>query len=129
MTEIIRKYAADILSRADVQNLFNNVKKANESLVTDLVPEPLTEAEIQMILQNLLREKVSVRDMVTILETLGYHCRVNKDLDYLTEQVRMALSRSICKQHQHPDSGEIPVITLDPAVEEQVAQGLSQDGQ
>jgi flagellar biosynthesis protein FlhA len=129
LTEFIKKNSADILGRADVQNLLTNVKKSNESLVTDLVPETLTEAEIQIILQNLLREKVSIRDMVTILESLGYHCRVNKDPDYLTEQVRMALSRSICKQHQNPDTGELPVLTLDPTVEEQMAQGLTQDGQ
>ncbi len=129
LTEVIKKNSADILGRADVQNLLANVKKVNESLVGDLVPDTLTEAEIHIILQNLLREKVSVRDMVTILEALSYHCRVNKDPDYLTEQVRMALSRSICKQHQNPESGELPVVTLDPAVEEQIAQGLTPDGQ
>lgn len=129
LTEMIKKNSADILGRSDVQNLLTNVKKVNESLVTDLVPDTLTEAEVQIILQNLLREKVSVRDMVTILEALSYHCRVNKDPDYLTEQVRMALSRSICKQHQNPDTGELPVVTLDPMVEEQMAQGLTQDGQ
>jgi flagellar biosynthesis protein FlhA len=128
LTEVIRKNAADILSRADVQNLLNNVKKANESLVTDLIPDTLAEADLQLVLQNLLREKVSVRDMVTILETLSYHCRVSKDADYLTEQVRMGLSRSICKQYTSADSGELPVVTLDPAVEEQLAQGLSNDG-
>jgi flagellar biosynthesis protein FlhA len=129
LTEMIKKNSADILGRSDVQNLLTNVKKVNESLVTDLVPDTLAEAEVQIILQNLLREKVSVRDMVTILEALSYHCRVNKDPDYLTEQVRMALSRSICKQHQNPDTGELPVVTLDPMVEEQMAQGLTQDGQ
>ncbi len=129
LTEVIKKNAADILSRSDVQNLLNNVKKSNESLVGDLVPEMLNEAQIHLILQNLLREKVCIRDMVSILEALSYHARVNKETDYLTEQVRMALSRSICKQHQNPENGELPVITLDPAVEEQVAQGLTQDGQ
>jgi flagellar biosynthesis protein FlhA len=129
LTEVIKKNAADILGRADVQNLLTNVRKINEPLVTDLIPDTLTEAEIQVILQNLLREKVSIRDMVTVLEALGYHCRVNKDPDYLTEQVRMALSRSICKQHQNPETGELPVLTLDPMVEEQIAQGLTPDGQ
>jgi flagellar biosynthesis protein FlhA len=129
LTEMIKKNAAEILGRGDVQNLLGNTKKVNESLVGDLVPDTLTEAEIQIILQNLLREKVSIRDMVTILEALSYHCRVSKEPDYLTEQVRMALSRSICKQHQNPDTGELPVVTLDPVVEEQMAQGLSQDGQ
>jgi len=129
LTEMIKKNAADILGRSDVQNLLTNVKKSNETLVTDLVPEMLTEADVHLILQNLLREKVCIRDMVSILESLSYHARVNKDTDYLTENVRMALSRSICKQHQNPDNGELPVITLDPAVEEQIAQGLTQDGQ
>lgn len=129
LTEMIKKNAADIMGRADVQNLLNNVKKVNDSLVSDLVPDTLTEAEVQIILQNLLREKVSIRDMVTILEALGYHCRVNKDPDYLTEQVRMALSRSICKQHQNPETGELPVVTLDPMVEEQMAQAFTPDGQ
>lgn len=129
LTEMIKKNAAEILGRGDVQNLLGNTKKVNESLVGDLVPDILTEAEVQIVLQNLLREKVSIRDMVTILESLGYHCRVSKEPDYLTEQVRMALSRSICKQHQNPDTGELPVVTLDPVVEEQMAQGLSQDGQ
>jgi flagellar biosynthesis protein FlhA len=129
LTEVIKKNAADILGRSDVQNLLNNVKKSNESLVTDLVPEMLNEAQVHLILQNLLREKVCVRDMVSILEALSYHARVNKETDYLTEQVRMALSRSICKQHQNPENGELPVVTLDPAVEEQIAQGLTQDGQ
>ena len=129
LTEVIKKNAADILSRSDVQNLLNNVKKSNDSLVGDLVPEMLNEAQIHLILQNLLREKVCIRDMVSILEALSYHARVNKDTDYLTEQVRMGLSRSICKQHQNPENGELPVITLDPAVEEQIAQGLTQDGQ
>ncbi len=129
LTEVIKKNAADILSRADVKGLLENVKKVNDSLVGDLVPDALTEAEIHVILQNLLRERVSIRDMVTILEALSYHCRVNKDPDYLTEQARMALSRSICKQHANPETGELPALTLDPAIEEQMAQGLSQDGQ
>lgn len=129
LTEVIKKSAPEILCRADVQNLLTNVKKVNDTLVSDLVPDTLTEAEVHVILQNLLREKVSIRDMVSILEALSYHCRVNKDPDYLTEQVRMALSRSICKQHQNPETGELPVLTLDPAIEEQIAQGLSPDGQ
>ncbi|MEM0950633.1 MAG: flagellar biosynthesis protein FlhA [Cyanobacteria bacterium P01_H01_bin.74] len=129
LTEFIKKNAADIISRGDVQNLLNTVKKSNESLVTDLVPDPLTEADIHIILQNLLRESVCVRDMVSILEALSYHSKVNKDVDYLTEQVRMALSRSICKQHQNSETGELVVLALDPVLEEKIVQGLTQDGQ
>jgi flagellar biosynthesis protein FlhA len=128
LTEVIKRFSADILSRADVQGLLDNVKKTAEPLVTDLIPDPLTAAELHIILQNLLRERVSIRDMVAVLEALSYHCRVSKDTDYLTEQCRMALSRTICKQYQSPDTGELPVLTLSPEVEEQLAQGLSEDG-
>lgn len=128
LTEVIKRHAADILSRADVQNLLNNVKKDNDGLVSDIVPDEITEAEIHVILQQLLSESVSIRDMVSILEAIGYHVRVGKDPDYLTEQCRMALSRQICKQHTIPETGELPVLTLDPSLEEQMAQALSQDG-
>lgn len=128
LTEVIKRHCAEILSRSDVQNLLTNVRKMNEALVTDLIPDPITEAELHLILQNLLREKVSIRDMVSILEALSYHCRVSKDPDYLTEQARMALSRTICKQHMNPDNEELPAITLDPEIEEQLAQAISQDG-
>jgi flagellar biosynthesis protein FlhA len=129
LTEVIRRYAADILSRNDVQNLIDNVKKTSDSLVSDLIPDQLSVAEVHVILQQLLKEKVCVRDMVTILESLSYHCRVSKSPDYLIEQCRTALSRSICKQHQHPETGELPAITLAPEVEEQLAQGLGPAGQ
>jgi flagellar biosynthesis protein FlhA len=128
LTEIIKRYAAEILSRQDVQSLLEHVKKTAETLVTDLVPDSISVSELHVILQNLLREKVSIRDMVIILEALSYHTRVSKDPDYLTEQCRMALSRSICKQFENPDTGELPVLTLAPEIEEQMAQGLSDDG-
>lgn len=128
ITEVIKRNASDIFSRADVQSLLDNVKKTQEPLVSDLVPDEISEAELHVILQNLLIEKVSIRDMVSILEAIGYHVRISKDPDYLTEQCRMALSRNICKQHQNPETGDLPIVTLDPVVEEQIAQGLSQDG-
>ena len=128
LTEVIKRYSAEILSRQDVQNLLENVKKVSETLVSDLIPDPITVSELHVILQNLLREKVSIRDMTMILEALSYHSRVSKDPDYLTEQCRMALSRTICKQHQNPENGELPVITLSPDIEDQLAQGLSDDG-
>ena len=128
LTEIFKRNAADIFSRLDLQNLLENTKKTSESLVNDLIPDQLSVAEVHQVLQNLLRERVSVRDMVSILESLSYHCRVSKDPDYLTEQVRMALSRSICKQHQDPSSGELPILSLAPEIEEEMAKGLVDDG-
>ncbi|MDX2085851.1 MAG: flagellar biosynthesis protein FlhA [Candidatus Melainabacteria bacterium] len=124
LTEIFKRLAPDILSRKDVQELLENVRKSADSLVNDLIPDTLSVAELHVILQNLLKEKVSIRDMSSILEALSYHCRVSKDADFLTEQVRMALSRAICKQHLNPDTGDLPVVTLAPEVEEMLAQGL-----
>jgi flagellar biosynthesis protein FlhA len=128
LTEVIKRYAADILSRQDVQNLLDNVKKNSDSLVGDLIPDAITVSELHLILQNLLREKVSIRDMVGILEALSYHTRVNKEPEYLTEQCRMALSRTICKQNINPETGDLPALTLAPDIEDQLAQGLSDDG-
>lgn len=128
LTEVIKRYASEILSRQDVQNLLDNVKRTSESLVTDLIPDPLTLSELHIILQNLLKERVSVRDMIGILEALSYHTRVSKEPDYLTEQCRMALSRNICKQYLNPENEELPALTLAPEIEDQMAQGLSEDG-
>ncbi|MBK8190621.1 MAG: flagellar biosynthesis protein FlhA [Vampirovibrionales bacterium] len=128
LTEILKRNLADILNRGDVLNLLDNLKRQNESLVSDLIPDLLSSAQVHVILQHLLRERVSIRDLSSILEALGYHARVHKDPDFLAEQCRMALSRAICKQHQDPDSGDLPVITLAPEVEEQMAQGLMEDG-
>jgi flagellar biosynthesis protein FlhA len=125
--ETLKTHAGDILSRQDVQGLLENTKKTAESLVSDLIPSSISTAEVHVILQNLLREKVSIRDLVTILETIGYHVRVSKDAEYLTDQCRIALSRSICKQHAAPDSGDLPAITLAPDLEEQLAQGVVND--
>ncbi|MEB3245456.1 MAG: flagellar biosynthesis protein FlhA [Vampirovibrionales bacterium] len=124
LSEVLKRHAADILSRQDVAGLLDHTKKTAESLVADLVPGSISAAELHVVLQNLLREKVSIRDLTTILETVGYHVRVSKDPDYLSEQCRVALSRAICKQHASPESGDLPAVTLAPELEEQLAQGL-----
>jgi len=129
LSEIVKKFSSDILSRQDVQTLLDNQKKTADSLVEDLIPDLLTVSELHVILQNLLRERVTIRDLTSILEALTYHARISKDKDFLTEQCRMALSRSICKQYQDPDTGELPVITLAPDVEEQVLAGLTNNGE
>lgn len=127
LTEVIKKNAAEIVSRADIQQLIDNLKKeVSEDYVTDLMKD-LTVAEVQQIVYNLLKERVSVRDLKTILEVLSLQSRVSKNADYLTEQVRQALSRSICKQNL-ADTGELLAVTLDPDVENTIAQGVSPDG-
>ncbi len=129
LSEVVKRYAPDILSRQDVQTLLNHLKRTSEALVEDLIPDQLTIAELHVILQNLLKERVSIRDLGSILEALSYHSQVSKDRDYLTEQCRMALSRSICKQYLDPGTGELPVITLAPDVEEKLANGLTENGE
>lgn len=128
LTEVIKKNASEILSRADVQQLIDNLKKeVNEEYVNDLMKE-LNASEVQQVMQNLLRERVPVRDLKTILETLSLHIKTNKNTDFLTEQTRRALARSICKQNL-ADTGELLAITLSPEVENIIAQGVSPDGQ
>jgi flagellar biosynthesis protein FlhA len=129
LTEIIKRNASEILSRSDVHSLLENLKEKAEGLVGDLIPDQLSQAELHLILQNLLKERVSIKDLASILEALSYHSRVSKDKDYLTEQARMALSRSICKQYTDPGSGELPVITLAPVVEEELATGMTENGE
>ena len=87
----------------------------------------ITHSEVQVVMQNLLRERVSVRDLQTILETISTFSRANKEPEYLTEQCRMALSRSICKQNM-TDAGDLLAITLSPDVENVIAAGMSAGG-
>ena len=127
LTEVIKKNSAELVSRADIQQLIDNLKKeVSEEYVSDLMKD-LTVAEVQQIVYNLLKERVSVRDLKTILEVLSLQSRVSKNADYLTEQVRQALSRSICKQNL-ADTGELLAVTLAPEVENTIAQGVSPDG-
>jgi flagellar biosynthesis protein FlhA len=127
LTEVIKKNASDIITRADVQSLIENVKKTAESLVEDLLKDS-SAAEIQVVLQNLLRERISIRDLHTILETISKFSRVNKNPDFITEQCRLSLARSICKQNL-ADTGELLAVTLAPDVESTIMSGISNDGQ
>ena len=128
LTEIIKKNAADILSRNDVKQLIENLKKeVSEDYVKDLMTE-INISDVQIVMQNLLKERISVRDLRTILETMSLQVRVNKNTDFLTEHVRQALSRTICKQNLSA-TGELLAITLAPDIESAIAQGMSPDGQ
>jgi len=127
LTEIIKKNAADILTRADVQQLIDNLKReVPDEYVTDVMKD-VSVGDVQQILQNLLRERVSIRDLKTILETMSLQSRISKNHDFLTEQVRTALARNICKQNLS-DTGELLAITLAPDVEQTIAQGVAPDG-
>lgn len=128
LTEVIRKNSSEILSRADIQQLIDNLKKEiSDDYVSDLMKE-MSLADVQQVVQNLLKERVSIRDLRTILETMSLQIRVNKSHSFLTEQCRQALARNICKQNLS-DTGELLVITIAQDVEQQIAQGVNPDGE
>ena len=119
LTEVIRQHIAELLTRQDVQNLINNIKDNNSALVDELVPKLLSIGEIQKVLQNLISEGISIRDLVTIFETLADHASVTRDTDILTEYVRQSLKRAISGKYFSPNE-VTNVITLDPAVEQEI---------
>ncbi len=95
LTEVIRQHIDELLSRQDVQNLVNNIKETNPTLVDELVPKLLGIGEIQKVLQNLLREGISIRDLLTVFETMADHAATTRDTDVLTEYARQSLKRAI----------------------------------
>lgn len=127
LTEVIRRHAAEILSRQDTANLIDNVKKTEPAVVEELIPNLMTVGEVQKVLQNLLREGVSIRNVATILEALGDHARETRDVDVLTEHARAALARVICRQYRNAD-GELVVATVDPEIEEEIARSIEGRG-
>lgn len=128
LTEIIRQYIADLLTRQDVQNLVNNVKESNPSLVEELIPKLLGLGDIQKVLQNLLREGISVRDLVTIFETLADHAAATRDTDILTEYVRQSLKRAISNKY-FPLNETTSIVTLDPSLEQEIMGSVKQTEQ
>ncbi|MBR6451863.1 MAG: flagellar biosynthesis protein FlhA [Lachnospiraceae bacterium] len=128
LTEVIRQFIAELLSRQDVQNLVNNIKETNPSLVDELIPKMLGLGEIQKVLQNLLREGISIRDLLTIFETLADHATVTRDTDVLTEYVRQSLKRAISAKY-FPANEQTSVVTLDPAIEQEIMNSVKQTEQ
>lgn len=125
LTEIIRQYISELLTRQDVQNLINNLKETNPSLVEDLVPKLLGLGDIQKVLQNLLKEGVSIRDLLTIAETLADYAPTTRDTDILTEYVRQSLKRAISTKY-FPPHETTSVVTLDPKVEQEIMGSVKQ---
>lgn len=122
LTEFIKSYAHEILSRQDVQELLDTVKENNEALVDELVPNQLLVGDIQKVIQALLKEKVSIRDLETILEALADSSRTSKNLDYLIECSRQSLMRNISKQYSV--EGKITFVTIDPYLETKLAESI-----
>ena len=122
LTEIIKQHADEILGRQETQNLLDNLRKTNSALVDEVVPNLLSVGEVQKVLANLLHERISIRDMSTILEVLADYGTATKDTDILTEYVRHAMARHITQQNVQ--NGVLPCITLDPALENKIAGGV-----
>ena len=128
LTEVIRNHIAELLTRQDVQNLVNNLKESNPVLVDELIPKLLGLGEVQKVLQNLLREGISIRDLLTIFETLADHAATTRDTDVLTEYVRQSLKRAISSKF-FPANETTSVITLDPKVEQEIMSSVKQTEQ
>ncbi|MCX5988763.1 MAG: flagellar biosynthesis protein FlhA [Chloroflexota bacterium] len=128
LTEVIKGNAANILSRQDVQTLITNLKAEHPAVVDELIPGVLSIGETQKVLQNLLRERITIRDLVTIVETLADYARQTRDTEALTEYVRQRLARAISAQYRGAD-GLVHVITLSPRVEQQLTEALKQTDQ
>lgn len=125
LTEVMKRHAHELLGRQETKSLLDHVHETAPALVDDVVPNTLTLGQVQRVLANLLQERVSIRDMVTILETLADLGRQVKDPDGLTEQVRQALARQICHQFRVPGQ-PLSVVTFSPTVEEQLQESMVQ---
>ena len=125
ISEIIKRYSHEFLGRQEVQNLLDNLKKTYPKLVDELVPDPLSLGVIMRVLQNMLREEVSIRDLRTILETMADYAPSTPDADMLTEHVRSALARQISSKYAQDDD-VLPVMTLEREIEEIIHQSLQQ---
>jgi flagellar biosynthesis protein FlhA len=123
LTEVLRRESATLLTRAGTEQLLARVRQSQASLVEELVPTVLAVTDIQRVLQGLLREKVSIRHIEAILETLADAGRISKDTGYLVERVRQRLSHAIC-QGLLGEAQALQVLTLDPALESQLMQTL-----
>ena len=128
LTEVIRNHLDELLTRQDVQNLINNIQEANTTLISELVPKLLGVGEIQKVLQNLLKEGISIRDLVTIFETLADNATSTRDTDVLTEYVRQNLKRAISNKY-FPANEMTSVVTLDPQIEQEIMASIKQTEQ
>ena len=123
MTEVVRNATAEILTRQDVQHLVDTLREDSPALVESVIPEIVPLGTLQKVLQTLLRERVPVRDLATILETISDYIGATKESDVLAEYVRMALKRQITEMYKDKE-GKINLFTIDPAVEQKLGEGV-----
>jgi len=124
ITEIVRTHAHEFVGRQEVQSLLDNLSTKFPKVVEELIPNLLPLGGVVRVLQNLLKERIPIRDFRSILEILADHAPLTKDTDLLTESVRQGLARTITKQFQAPD-GSLALVTLDPKVEQKITEALS----
>lgn len=128
LTEIVRTHAHELLGRQEAATLIENFKKSHPKVIEELIPDLLPLGSVVRVLQNLLKEQVSIRDLLTIFETLADEAPRTKDVEILTEQVRRALARGITAKYT-TEVGSVPVMTLHPHIEEMIANSLLQTEQ
>ena len=130
ITEVIKEHLDELLTRQDVQNLVNNIQEKNGTLVTELIPKLLGIGEVQKVLQNMLREGISIRDLVTIFETLADYSPTTRDTDVLTEYVRQSPSiKRFISNKYFPMNMTTSVVTLDPKIEQEIMASVKQTEQ
>jgi flagellar biosynthesis protein FlhA len=125
LSETVKRSCHDILSRQDVQNLLDNLKLTHPTVVSELIPAQLNVGQVQRVLQNLLAEGISIRNLAGILEKVSDYAAVTKNPDELSEHARRSLGPQIVKPYQ-AQNGSLQAITLDPRLEQQIAQGVRQ---
>ena len=125
LTEIIRQHISELLTRQDVSKLVDNLKETNPVLIDELTPKLLGLGDIQKVLQNLLKEGISIRDLLTIFESLADHAQTTRDTDILTEYVRQSLKRAISGKYFMPNE-TTSVVTLDPKLEQEMMNSIKQ---
>ncbi len=123
LTEAIKSNAHELLGRQAVKEMIESLREVNPAVVEELTPEVLSLGEVQKVMQNLLREKVPLHDLVTMMEELSDQARVTKDIDSLTESVRQALRRTITNQYVN-DEGKLDVVTIDPKLEKMISGSI-----
>ncbi|NLP26068.1 MAG: FHIPEP family type III secretion protein, partial [Clostridiales bacterium] len=124
LSEIIKSHARELLSRQEVGNMLENLKKTNDSIVNDTVPNLVTINDLQKVMGKLLEEHIPIRDLETILEVLGDYAGKIKDIDMLTEYVRQSLKRTISRKFA--EAGQMKVVSLDTSIENMIANSVKQ---
>ncbi|MDD4179825.1 MAG: flagellar biosynthesis protein FlhA [Candidatus Margulisbacteria bacterium] len=124
-TEIVKRYADEIMTRQNIQSLIELVKNTNAAIVRELIPDLLSLGQVHKVLQLLVRERVSIRDLSTILERLADYAHLSRDINILAEYVRQSLARQICEEYTDKN-GIITVVTIDPALEETMIGAIHQ---